>query len=89
MRESSVEKYLDERIVALGGITRKWVSPGRRGVPDRIVFIRGTIEFVELKAPGGKVKPWQKREHARLEEQGATVLVLASKDDVDLAYPLP
>ena len=46
----------------------KWVSPGRRGVPDRILFMPGTpAVFVEFKAPDGEVEPWQKRWHDWLE----------------------
>ncbi len=35
--ENKVEKYLDDGVKQLGGITRKWGSPGVDGVPDRIV----------------------------------------------------
>ena len=42
VRENKVEKYLDEMIQSIGGITRKWVSPGRDGVPDRIVIVPST-----------------------------------------------
>lgn len=43
VRENKVEKYLDEQVTKLGGITRKWVSPGRDGVPDRIVIKPVTV----------------------------------------------
>lgn len=46
VRENKVEKYLDKKIQEVGGITRKWVSPGRDGVPDRIVIIPSTAADV-------------------------------------------
>jgi hypothetical protein len=33
-----VEAYLKKQVAADGGSTRKFVSPGRRGVPDQIVI---------------------------------------------------
>lgn len=53
MKESDIESYLRKKVEANGGKCWKWVSPGRRGVPDRIVIMPGgVVAFVELKAPG-------------------------------------
>ena len=73
VRENKVEKYLDERVIELGGITRKWVSPGRDGVPDRIVIYKGRIIFVEVKVTDGYLEDHQGREHKRLLKAGACV----------------
>lgn len=81
--ESKVEDYLDQEVQKLGGITRKWVSPGRLGVPDRIVIIKGQVIFVELKTVCGVMSPWQKREIERLREQLCRVEVLYGRKDVD------
>lgn len=55
MREADVEEYLRRRVQGCGGKCWKWVSPGRNGVPDRIVLMPGgVVAFVELKAPGKK-----------------------------------
>lgn len=43
VRERKVENYLDEQVTSSGGLTRKWVSPGRDGVTDRIVFAPITV----------------------------------------------
>lgn len=83
VRESDIEAYLDRCVRRAGGITRKFVSPGRVGVPDRIVLYRGYVEFIELKAPGGRLTPSQVREHRVLRENGALVGTLASRADVD------
>ena len=73
VRENKVETYLDEQVIALGGITRKWVSPGRDGVPDRIVILKGKVFFVEVKTVDGDFEPGQEREHERLRDAGAHV----------------
>lgn len=71
IRENNVEKYLDEEVKKLGGITRKWVSPGCDGVPDRIVIVEGIIEFVEVKTVDGKLSVRQTREIEELMAHGA------------------
>ena len=91
MRESKVETYLHEKVVAAGGWTYKFVSPGRANVPDRIVIwplpacfpIRADVHFVETKATGVGVRAGQKREHVRLEDWGCVVLVIDTKRKVD------
>lgn len=89
MRESTVERYLHQQVIKAGGTTRKWVSPGHKGVPDRIViWSRGvggpSIHFIECKARGGVLRANQVREHARLREFGCRVEVLWDKQQVDI-----
>lgn len=83
VRENKVEKYLDKQITALGGLTRKWVSPGRDGVPDRICIVKGRVWFVEVKTVDGKCSPVQLREHVRLRDAGADVRVVYGEQGVD------
>ncbi len=83
MRESTVESYLVKRCKELGIYERKFVSPQRRNVPDRILVYNGVVVFVELKKPGEKPTPAQKREHIRLTEAGALVVVVDSKAEAD------
>tara|TARA_R100001086_G_scaffold176789_1_gene97631 strand:+ start:263 stop:571 length:309 start_codon:yes stop_codon:yes gene_type:complete len=82
VRENKVERYLDDHVKALGGITRKWVSPGVDGVPDRIVLI-GKVFFCEVKTCDGGYGPGQLREHDRLREHGATVCTVWGEAGVD------
>ncbi|MCX8958346.1 VRR-NUC domain-containing protein [Erwinia psidii] len=81
IRESAIEKHLVAEVKKAGGIAYKFVSPGRRSVPDRIVLLPGgKIVFVECKAPGEKPRPDQLREHARLFALDFNVVVLDSKN---------
>tara|TARA_R110000764_G_C10754104_1_gene352671 strand:+ start:134 stop:421 length:288 start_codon:yes stop_codon:yes gene_type:complete len=82
-RENRVEKYLDSEVTKLGGLTRKWVSPGRDGVPDRIVILDGVIWFVEVKTIDGRTSEAQKREHQRLSIVGANVTTVYGESGVD------
>jgi len=85
VRENKVEQYLNDEVVKLGGITRKWVSPGHSGVPDRIVFINGNVYFVEVKTDleDGKLSTVQRREINRLRKHGARVFIVYGHTYVD------
>lgn len=83
LRESKVESYLDSEVAKLGGITRKWTSPGRCGVPDRIVIVSGIVVFVEVKTISGVLSQPQRREIKRLEAAGARVFAVYGQPGVD------
>lgn len=82
-RENKVEKYLDSEFKALGGLTRKWTSPGQDGVPDRICIVNGDVYLVEVKTVDGKIAPVQMREQLRLSLAGATVRTVYGNEGVD------
>jgi hypothetical protein len=83
MLESEIEAYFVKRVREAGGLCYKFVSPGRRGVPDRLVVCRSSTYFVELKAPGRPLRPEQEREHERLADAGASVHKIDSYKLVD------
>ena len=84
MREAVIERHLRKRVMAKGGLCLKWVSPGMRGVPDRIVMLPfGITAFVELKSTTGKLRLNQQRMLAKLDDLGMHVATLRSKKDVD------
>lgn len=66
LRECVIEKALVKEAKSRGGMAVKFVSPGFDGVPDRLVLLPGgKCAFVELKAPGKKLRPLQeKRKHS-------------------------
>lgn len=84
VRERKVENYLDAEVKRIGGLTRKWVSPGRDGVPDRIVVFGGYVYFVEVKTDDGKLSKNQNREHRRLRDAGTGVHTVFGNGGVDM-----
>ena len=83
MRERDIEAYFVKRVKEAGGLSFKFVSPGVRGVPDRIAIFDRSVYFVELKAPGQLPRPDQLRMHKRMRAHGADVRIIASREDVD------
>lgn len=83
MRESKIESELVRQVRAAGGDALKFVSPGRVGVPDRLVVMPGGVcSFVECKAPGKRPTAAQSREHNRLAALGVPVHVVDSFESV-------
>lgn len=85
MRENVVERALVVEVKARGGIAVKFVSPGLDGVPDRLVlFPNGKIVFVELKAPGKKMRPLQVKRKRQLESFGFKVYCIDSRERIEV-----
>lgn len=85
MYESAFEKKLCDYIKSLGGKAYKWVSPGTRGVPDRIAILPGgKVIFIEVKRPGMSdgLSIRQKKVIAALDGFGCTVWRISDMDDL-------
>lgn len=85
MLESEVEKKLCKRVKEeLHGRAFKFVSPGYSGVPDRIVLLpMGRIYFVELKAPGKKLRKLQEWVAGLIRELGFEVIRIDTLEKVE------
>ena len=71
MKEAQLEEWLNRKVRGLGGLSRKFVSPGNPGVPDRIyIFPGGKVYFVELKTEIGRVSKKQEWQLKQLERMG-------------------
>jgi len=81
MLESTIERAVCRYARGRGWLAFKWVSPGHRGVPDRIFFRNGEVLLVEFKAPGRRPTRLQALIHQRLHNQGFPVHVIDSIDD--------
>lgn len=83
--ESQIEKKLRDEIKKNGGLALKFVSPGCRGVPDRLVFMpNGRIYLVELKSPGQKLRPLQKHMRKKFIDLGFKYYVIDSYKAIEV-----
>jgi hypothetical protein len=77
MREKQLEQKLVKAVKEVGGLALKFASPGYDGVPDRLLLLPGgKMAFVEVKAPGAKPRPLQRKRHETLRSLGFKVHVL-------------
>lgn len=88
IRETAVETYLREQVESWGGLCEKHVSPGHRGVPDRLITWPtpgyGVMHLVETKRPtDSKARAEQLRDHARRRKMGVTVRIIYAVAGVD------
>lgn len=81
--ERDVEARLVKRCKENGWYCRKFVSPGYRSVPDRVVVACKSVYFIELKAPGQVPRKDQLAEHAEIRAQGVEVVILDTRRAVD------
>lgn len=85
MREKEIEAALRKAAKKRNGMAFKFVSPGLSGVPDRLVLLpMGRIGFIELKAPGKKMRKLQEKRKSQLEALGFLVFCLDSKEEVEV-----
>ncbi len=71
MKEAQIEKWLNEKVKELGGLSYKFISPNNPGVPDRIyIFPSGEVWFVELKTELGSMSNIQKWQRDRISGMG-------------------
>lgn len=84
MREKEIETYLCETVRRLGGQAFKFTSPMNRGVADRVVCLPdGTVWFIEVKAPDGKLTALQKRFGEQMAALKQRYAVIYTKEEVD------
>lgn len=82
MLEKSIERRLVAEVKKRGGLAIKFISPGLDGMPDRLVLFPGAkLAFVELKAPGKKMRSLQIKRAKKLKTLGFKVYCI---DQLDL-----
>ena len=83
MLEKTIENKLKAAVKNMGGIAFKFTAPGINGVPDRLVLLpHGKLAFIELKAPGRKMRPLQVRRKRQLEQLGFLVYCIDSAEQI-------
>ena len=88
MRESTIEKYLHDRVKDLGGDYRRVSWIGRNAAADDLILLPGRHLLVECKRPGKSATAAQAREHDRLRTAGFEVHVVSTTAEIDLILPL-
>ena len=84
MLEKQIERYLVDRVKALGGVAYKFTSPAHRGVADRIVCLPdGQTWFVEVKTEGGRLSPLQKVFMSDMARMKQNYVCLWNKEQID------
>lgn len=84
MSEKELEEMFRDAVRKAGGYAYKFVSPGKSGVPDRLVVLPGNcIGFVEMKAPGKQPRADQRYRQHELKRLGCYVTVLDDPEDID------
>ena len=77
MTEAQIERGITIYARSQGCIAYKFTSPGRAGVPDRLLIAPdGTVFMIEFKTPTGRLSALQINEHRRLSEHNITVYVV-------------
>lgn len=83
MLESRLEQRLVREVESRGGLALKFVSPGWRGAPDRLVLMPGgRVWFVEMKAPGQKPRPLQEYRLKTLQGLGFQARAVSTEDEL-------
>lgn len=86
MQEHVVESYLGKMAKKNGFLCYKFTSPGRDGVPDRILMGHEMTFFVETKAPGKTLRKLQAQVIKEMKAHGAIVYTANTKEQVDLIF---
>lgn len=81
--EGIIEDYLIKQAENHDSVCYKFTSPGKRGVPDRIVIGHGYTVFVECKSPTGTTRKQQDFRIKEMRDHGALVYVLNTKSAID------
>lgn len=81
--ESIVENYFIAQCARYGIFQTKIVSPGRRGMPDRVAIANGVTVWVEMKAKDGHPSEQQKLRIKEINDHGGIAVYAYTKDAVN------
>jgi Holliday junction resolvase len=81
VRESKVEKEITKYAKATGWWQAKFVSPSKRGVPDRVFIKNGIVLWLEIKRPGEVPTAQQALRMTEMKKYGAIVAWVDSFDE--------
>lgn len=81
--EKDIESYGKKVCEREGWLFEKFVSPEKRGVPDRLVTAPNIMFFIEFKRPGAFATPAQSRDHTYRRRLGHMVFVVDSYEEMN------
>lgn len=84
--ENYVEDYLKRKAKEHGFLCFKCVTPGIKGIPDRMLIGKGHTVFIECKSAVGKLSASQKLRIKEMQAAGADVRVYPTREDVDAFF---
>lgn len=86
--EAKIEKMLCDRVVAEGGICEKLAPAGKRGFPDRTIFLpHGWVSVAELKRPvGGNIAKHQDMWRDKFFKVGTVHHYILNSADIDALF---
>ena len=82
MRESAIQKKVQEYLQGQGWLVVKIIQTNCNGWPDLQAHRAGVTIFIECKAPGKQPAPLQAYRHQQLIKQGFSVYVIDNLSDV-------
>ena len=80
MLERELEAWARDEARAAGCLLLKFTSPGRAGVPDRILIAPGGTVFIEFKQLGKQPTPLQRAMMKKITRAGGVCYVCDRKD---------
>lgn len=81
--ENEIEGYLSKKAKKYGFLCYKFVSPGKKGVPDRILLAKGYTIYIETKSNTGVLSEIQKIRINEMRKQGCEVYVINNRKSID------
>lgn len=85
MLERDIERRMRIGVELMGGLAIKLTCPGWAGMPDRLVlWPGGKAEFVEVKAPGKKMRALQAWRARLLEGLGFKTVLINSLESLGI-----
>lgn len=79
--EVEIEEEIVRYVKREGGRSIKLEVTSIRGWTDRLVLLDGLVLFIEVKKPGGRISPHQKRIIADLQARGYNATVVWSLEE--------
>lgn len=84
MLEKEIEKKFKNKVEKYGAKVLKFVSPGKAGVPDRIILLpKGRCVFAEIKAPGEQPRKLQIHVMKEIKKLGFGTWLIDSVKKID------